>query len=211
MLLVGLTPLVMDVLSGPLSDRADVSAVPFPGDSFEQMADEFGAELVVIDVTYLDEALVRPLLMQRFAESQPVLAFVSERGPAWFDDLRHDVSGHLEVADAEHLIGPDRPPQPAPGLVPSTSDAKAATRPRRSPAIGLPVVWLALRIRSKASASADPVALHQQALGPLDHLAGSSASRRSAASPRSSASSRLCARAAAIAGSRSLSRNGLTR
>ena len=105
MLLVGITPLVMDVLSGPLSDRADITAVPFPGDSFEQMADEFGAELVVIDVTYLDEALVRPLLMQRFAESQPVLAFVSERGPAWFDDLRHDVSGHLEVADAEHLIG----------------------------------------------------------------------------------------------------------
>lgn len=104
-LLVGLTPLVMDVLSGPLSELAEVSAVPFPGDTFEQMADEFGAELVVVDVTYLDEALVRPLLMHRFAESEPVLAFVSERGPAWFDDLRHNVSGHLELADPEHLLG----------------------------------------------------------------------------------------------------------
>src|SRR5439155_21225676 len=47
-LLVGLTPLLMDVLSGPLSDAADVSAVPFPGDAFEQAADQFGPDMVLV-------------------------------------------------------------------------------------------------------------------------------------------------------------------
>src|SRR6478736_1753644 len=95
-LLVGLTPLMMDVLSGPLSDFADVSAVPFPGDAFEQAADEFGADLVLIDVTYLDEGLVRPMMLARFEDGRPVLAFVSERGAVWYDDLRTKVSGRLE-------------------------------------------------------------------------------------------------------------------
>ena len=104
-LLVGLTPLMMDVLSGPLSDVADVSAVPFPGDAFEQAADEFGAALVLVDVTYLDEALVRPLMLQRFAGSCAVLVFVSEQGTAWFDDLGTSISGRMDHADAESLVG----------------------------------------------------------------------------------------------------------
>jgi hypothetical protein len=103
-LLVGLTPLMMEVLSGPLSDAAETSAVPFPGESFELAADEFGADLVLVDVTYLDEALVRPLLMQRFAPSKPVLVFVRESGQAWFDDLAQDVSGHVDRVDAERLL-----------------------------------------------------------------------------------------------------------
>jgi hypothetical protein len=103
-LLVGLTPLMMDVLSGPLSDYADVSAVPFPGDAFEQAADEFGADLVLIDVTYLDEGLVRPMMLARFDECRPVLAFISERGAVWYDDLRTKVSGRLEDADADRLM-----------------------------------------------------------------------------------------------------------
>jgi hypothetical protein len=103
-LLVGLTPLMMDVLSGPLSDYAEVSAVPFPGDAFEQAADQFGADLVLIDVTYLDESLVRHMMLQRFASVSPVLAFVSERGAVWYDDLRGKVSGRLEDADADPLL-----------------------------------------------------------------------------------------------------------
>ncbi|MFL6041972.1 MAG: hypothetical protein ACJ740_11280 [Gaiellales bacterium] len=104
-LLVGLTPLMMEVLSGALSERAEVSAVPFPGDAFEQAADDLDAELVLVDTTYLDEALVRPLMLQRFAESGAVLAFVSEQGAAWFDDLGAEVSGQLDPVDAETLIG----------------------------------------------------------------------------------------------------------
>ena len=104
-LLVGLTPLLMDVLSGPLSDAADASAVPFPGDAFEQAADRFKPDMVLVDVTYLDEALVRPLMLQRFAELRPVIAFVSEQGTAWFDDLRNDVGGRLEHVDAAALLG----------------------------------------------------------------------------------------------------------
>ena len=104
MLLVGLTPLMMDVLSGPLSDYAEVSAVPFPGDAFEDAADEFGADLVLVDITYLDESLVRPMMLRRFDEGRPVIAFVSEHGAVWYDDLRTKVSGRLEEADAHRLL-----------------------------------------------------------------------------------------------------------
>ena len=104
MLLVGLTPLMMDVLSGPLSDYADVSAVPFPGDAFEEAADGFGADLVLVDITYLDEALVRPMMLRRFDGVRPVIAFVSEQGAVWYDDLRSKVSGRLEDADADRLL-----------------------------------------------------------------------------------------------------------
>jgi hypothetical protein len=103
-LLVGLTPLMMDVLSGPLSDYAEVSAVPFPGDAFEIAADEYCADLVLVDVTYLDEALVRPMMLRRFDEGRPVIAFVSEQGAVWYDDLRTKVSGRLEEADAHRLM-----------------------------------------------------------------------------------------------------------
>jgi hypothetical protein len=103
-LLVGLTPLLMEVLSGPLSEMAEVCAVPFPGDAFEEAVDEIRAELVLVDITYLDEALVRPLMLQRFAGSQVVLAFVSESGDAWFDDLKGEVSGRLHHVDAGRLM-----------------------------------------------------------------------------------------------------------
>jgi hypothetical protein len=44
-------------------------------------------------------------MLQRFAELRPVIAFVSEHGAAWFDDLRNDVGGRLEHVDAEALLG----------------------------------------------------------------------------------------------------------
>lgn len=103
-LLVGLTPLLMEVLSGPLSGMAEVSAVPFPGDAFEQAVEDVQAELVLVDITYLDEALVRPLMLQRFAGSPVVLAFVSESGDAWFDDMKSKVSARLTHVDAGRLM-----------------------------------------------------------------------------------------------------------
>ena len=42
--------------------RMDVAAVSFPGDAFEAAASELRPCLVVVDVTYLDEARVRPLM-----------------------------------------------------------------------------------------------------------------------------------------------------
>ena len=65
----------------------DVSAVPFPGDAFEAAAAELRPCLVVVDVTYLDEARVRPLMIDRFSRKGPVLVFASESGHAWSDDL----------------------------------------------------------------------------------------------------------------------------
>ena len=58
---------------------------------------------------------------------------------------------------------------------------------------------------------AQPFALHEDSLRPLDLLPASSASARESASSRNAASSACRARAVSIAGSRSLSRNGLTR
>ena len=55
-LLVGLTPVMTRALEGPLALRMDVSAVSFPGDAFEAAASELRPCLVVVDVTYLDEA-----------------------------------------------------------------------------------------------------------------------------------------------------------
>jgi len=52
----------------------------------------------------LDEALVRPLMLQRFAGSPVVLAFVSESGDAWFDDMNSKVSGRLTHVDAGRLM-----------------------------------------------------------------------------------------------------------
>jgi hypothetical protein len=43
-------------------------------------------------------------MLQRFAGSQVVLAFVSESGDAWFDDLKGEVSGRLHHVDAGRLM-----------------------------------------------------------------------------------------------------------
>src|SRR6476646_1857022 len=79
-LLVGLTPMMMRALEGPLSLRMDVATVAFPGDAFEAAAAELQPCLVVVDVTYLDEARVRPLMIDRFSRKGRVLVFVSGRG-----------------------------------------------------------------------------------------------------------------------------------
>jgi hypothetical protein len=109
-LLVGLTRLMMRTLEGPLSDAAQVSAVPFPSAAFERAADEMCPHLVVIDVTYLSEDRVRPLMMERFAEVGSVLVFTSEGGGGWMDDLGARVSGPLESHSADALLTLIAPP-----------------------------------------------------------------------------------------------------
>ena len=41
----------------------------FPATRSRSAADEFAADLVLVDVTYLDEALVRPMMLRRFDEA----------------------------------------------------------------------------------------------------------------------------------------------
>jgi hypothetical protein len=109
-LLVGLTRLMMRTLEGPLSDAAQVSAVPFPSAAFDRAADEMRPNLVVVDVTYLSEDRVRPLMMERFAEIGSVLVFTSEGGGGWMDDLGARISGPLESHSADALLALIAPP-----------------------------------------------------------------------------------------------------
>lgn len=109
-LLVGLTRLMMRTLEGPLSDAAQVSAVPFPSAAFERAAEEVRPHLVVIDVTYLSENRVRPLMMERFADVGSVLVFTSEGGGGWLDDLGARVSGPLESHSPDVLLSLIAPP-----------------------------------------------------------------------------------------------------
>jgi hypothetical protein len=103
-LLVGLTPLLMKTLEGPLSDAASVSAVPFPSDAFSKAAREVDPQLVVVDVTYLMEERVRPFMMNLFAHTGVVLAFISESGGGWTDDLGTGCSGPLDSFAPDLLL-----------------------------------------------------------------------------------------------------------
>ncbi|HEY0387110.1 MAG TPA: hypothetical protein VGC71_01595 [Gaiellales bacterium] len=104
-LLVGLTPLMMRALEGPLGDSIDVSAVPFPGTAFDRAVTAVRPDLVVVDVTYLDERRVRPLLMERFRHLGSVLVFLSEGGGRWVDDLGHGWSGPADDVSPDALLG----------------------------------------------------------------------------------------------------------
>jgi len=110
-LLVGLTPLMMRALEGPLAESLEVSAVPFPGTAFDRAVTSVRPDLVVVDVTYLDERRVRPLLMERFRQLGSVLVFTSEGGGGWVDDLGRGRSGPVDDVSPEALVG--LLPQPA--------------------------------------------------------------------------------------------------
>jgi len=52
---------------GAVTGEHAIISVPFPGSSFNRAAEEFDPDLVVVDVTYLDEIVVRPLITHRFS------------------------------------------------------------------------------------------------------------------------------------------------
>jgi len=102
--------MMMRMLDGPLSESLEVSAVPFPGDGFDRAVTDIQPRLVVVDVTYLDEARVRPLMMNRFTAFGSVLVFASWGGGAWYDDLSTGVSGPLEELSATAMLALVAPP-----------------------------------------------------------------------------------------------------
>jgi hypothetical protein len=111
-LLVGLPPLSLNALEPALRGSAQVLSVPFPGASFDRAVEEFDADLVVVDVTYLDESRVRPLILSRFVHTKPVVVFVSDGGGAWMHDLAAgrslplrdpSISGLVALASASPL------------------------------------------------------------------------------------------------------------
>jgi hypothetical protein len=95
-LLVGFPPLMLSALEPALSGVAEVVSVPFPGSSFDRAAEVFDPDLVVVDVTYLDESVVRPLITHRFLGSKSVVFYVSEG--------RETPAGDLDFGSSE-LVG----------------------------------------------------------------------------------------------------------
>jgi hypothetical protein len=102
-LLVGFPPLMLSALEPAFREVADVISVPFPGASFDAAAEQFDPDLVVVDVTYLDESVVRPLITHRFAACKPMVVYLSDQRQAWIDDLASVESGPLEDASVAGL------------------------------------------------------------------------------------------------------------
>jgi hypothetical protein len=103
-LLVGLPPLSLNALEPALRETAEVLSVPFPGASFDRAVEEFDADMVVVDVTYLDESRVRPLIVSRFLSSQPVLVFLADGDEAWLHDIRAQKSLPLKDSSISGLV-----------------------------------------------------------------------------------------------------------
>jgi hypothetical protein len=103
-LLVGFTPLMLSGLEPALAAVAEVVCVPFPGTAFDLAAAEFDPDMVVVDVTYLDEPVVRPLIANRFAAAKPVVAYMSDQGDIWIDDFQASWFGRLSDPSMADLV-----------------------------------------------------------------------------------------------------------
>jgi hypothetical protein len=103
-LLVGLPPLTLNALEPAFRKVADVRSVPFPGAPFDRAAEEFDADLVVVDVTYLDAARVRPLIARRFLRTRPAIVYLSGGGEAWLYDLHRPYGQRLADASVSGLV-----------------------------------------------------------------------------------------------------------
>jgi hypothetical protein len=84
-LLVGLPPLSLAAFETTMREVADVRSVAFPGPQFDLAADSGDYDLVVVDVTYLDRAVVRPLISRRF-RGRATVAYLTKEGGALLDD-----------------------------------------------------------------------------------------------------------------------------
>ncbi len=103
LLLVGPTIPTMRALEERLSALGELLVVPFPGPAFDRAVTGYAADLVVVDVTYLDEARVRPLILHRFETIRPMVVFVSETGAGWWDDLHAGTSGPMAATDPQAI------------------------------------------------------------------------------------------------------------
>jgi hypothetical protein len=102
-LLVGLPPLSLAAFEAPMREVADVSAVPFPGRQFDRAAESNIYDLVVVDVTYLDQSVVRPLISRRFL-GRTMVAYLTQTGGAWLDDLRSGSTSQLPEPVMPRLV-----------------------------------------------------------------------------------------------------------
>jgi hypothetical protein len=70
--------------------------------------------MVVVDVTYLDESVIRPLIANRFAAAKPVVAYLSDQRDIWVDDLQGSSFARLDDPSLNGLVtlASGSPPQP---------------------------------------------------------------------------------------------------
>ena len=106
---------MLSVLEPALREVSEVTSVPFPGVSFDNAAEELDPDLVVVDVTYLDESVVRPLITHRFVACKPMVVYLSDQRQAWLDDLAAVDSGPLEDASIAGLARLASGSEPASG------------------------------------------------------------------------------------------------
>jgi hypothetical protein len=104
-LFVGFPPLTLNALESAFRAVADVLSVPFPGSSFDRAAEEFDPDLVVVDVTYLDEIVVRPLISRRFHGSKTVVVFIPASGEASGETREGAESTGLTDGTINRLVG----------------------------------------------------------------------------------------------------------
>jgi len=103
-LLVGFPPIMLSALAPAFAKVAEVASVPFPSTAFDRAAEHFEPDVIVVDVTYLDESVVRPLITKRFAPGEPAVAYVSDQREIWIDDLQGLTSGPLEDSSIPGLV-----------------------------------------------------------------------------------------------------------
>jgi hypothetical protein len=104
-LLVGFPPLTLSALENAFKAVADVLSVPFPGSSFDRAAEEFDPDLVVVDTTYLDDMVVRPLISRRFHGSKSVVVYLSESGQASSDGRVIEAAAGMTDGTIGRLVG----------------------------------------------------------------------------------------------------------
>jgi len=95
---------MLSLLEGDLAVHAEVSCVPFPSPSFDAAVADIQPDMVVVDTTYLDESRVRPVMLDRFADSRMTLVFTSETGYAWMDDIAQGRSDYLPDVSPSALL-----------------------------------------------------------------------------------------------------------
>ena len=103
-LLVGLPSLKADLLERHLLGIAEVTTVSFPGRRFDSVAEQLRPDLVVVDLTYLDGSVVRPLITHRFLDAAPLVVYLSDRHGDRYEDLRTLDSGELSDATLAGLV-----------------------------------------------------------------------------------------------------------
>lgn len=102
-LLVGFSPLILRGLESHIRAVADVACVAFPSREFDRAVDTFEPDVVIVDTTYLDQAVMRPLMSRRLRAQCALVAYVSDRR-GLVDDLASGQSRELADASITTLV-----------------------------------------------------------------------------------------------------------